>query len=109
MKSGAALLLVLVALSACAGVRTLSLEQLATEQEQLTGETVRTSGVVRQFADPGGAAYYVLEDAAANRVQLLPPNAVARYAGQSLTVVGRFEVSPTLGRVLHVESVTSDD
>lgn len=107
MKLAGTLLLAAVALGACTGVRSVTLEELVADQEQLAGETVRTSGTVRRFADPDGTAYYVLEDAAANRVLLSPPDAVARYEGQALVVVGRLEVSATLGRVLTVESVTS--
>jgi hypothetical protein len=107
VKAAVSLLLAIVALGACAGVRNVSLEELATEQEQLAGETVRTSGIVRRFTDPDGAPYYVLEDAADNRVLLSPPDAVARYEGQALAVVGTFEVSATLGRLLHVQSLAA--
>ena len=100
-------LLAAVAIGACTAVRTISLAELASEQERFIGHSVRTSGTVREFVDPDGSRYYVLEDSAANRVQLLPAGSVARYEGLTVTVVGVFDVRPALGRVLEVQSVQS--
>jgi hypothetical protein len=104
-RAPGALLLAAVLLASCGGVPTIPLHELALNQEQYAGETLRTSGVVRPFAD-GSETYFVLEDSAANRVELLPASSVAAYAGHTVTVVGGFEVSDTLGRVLRVRSVT---
>lgn len=92
-------------MGACTGVRTILLAELASEQERFIGDSVRTSGTVRSFVDHDGSRYYVLEDSADNRVQLLPPTAVARYEGRNVTVVGGFGVRPREGRVLEVETI----
>lgn len=101
----AVLLAGLVMIGACAAVQTTSLSELASEQERFIGDSVRTSGTVREFRDPDGSRYYVLEDSADNRVQLLPPTTVAGYDGRNVTVVGTFEVRPREGRVLEVETI----
>lgn len=47
----------------------------------------------------------MLEDAASNRVELVPARSVADYAGRTITVVGTFDTSDTTGRVLTVRSI----
>lgn len=105
MKGRIGVMLAALALAACGAVRTISLADLTTEQERFIGDTVRTSGVVREFLDPDGSRYYVLEDGAHNRVQLLPATTVARYDRLTVTVIGVFDVRPALGRVLEVQSI----
>jgi hypothetical protein len=100
-----AVLLAAVVIGACTGVRTISLAEPTSEQERFVGDSVRTSGTVRSFVDPDGSRYYVLEDSADNRIQLLPPTAVARYDGRRVTVIGGFGVRPRLGRVVEVHTI----
>jgi hypothetical protein len=100
----AALVAALLVLAACGAIPTIPLRELAANQDRYAGELVRTSGVVRPFHDASGT-YYVLEDADANRVELLPARSVADYAGRSITVVGTFAASDTAGRVLTVSTV----
>lgn len=100
----AAVALALPLLAACSAVPSIPLGELAANQDRYTGELVRTSGIVRPFRDASGT-YYVLEDAAANRVELLPARSVADYAGRSITVVGTFAASDATGRALTIRSI----
>lgn len=97
--------LLAISLAACAAPRPVSLAQLVAGQDQLVGESLQTSGTVREIVDPDGARYYVLENASGDRVGLVPAEAVADAVGQALTVTGTLEDREGFGRVLLVESV----
>jgi hypothetical protein len=65
-----------------------------------------TSGRVQEFTDSGGS-YYVLTDAADNRVALGPTEDAAGYAGKEVSVTGTFEFSPENGRRIQIDTITS--
>lgn len=100
--------MVLVALvAACGGPRTASLADLTWEMEDYHGDEVRTSGVVIGFDESDGALeeHYVIQDADANRVKLLPAEVAQPFAGRTVTVSGAFEYDPERGRLLHIETI----
>ncbi|HUH07656.1 MAG TPA: hypothetical protein VML96_07605 [Egibacteraceae bacterium] len=80
------------------------LARLATEQEAYDGRLVRTEGVVVAIAGTAGQ-HFVLEDASANRVRLLPDDIAQDHAGQAVTVVGGFRFHPDRGRELTIDDI----
>jgi hypothetical protein len=82
-----------------------SLADLATHEGRYEGDTVAVTGHVRPFADEGGPTYYVLEDAASNRVMLLPAEAAAPHDGATVCVTGKFAFEEGRGRTLTVDSI----
>lgn len=84
-----------------------SVAQLAAEQSAYAGKDVRTRGVVRMFADPEGD-YYVVEDSLENRVELMPASSATSYADQQVTVIGRFDVDPNVGRVIKITEIRAN-
>jgi hypothetical protein len=95
--------------SACAAADSapmrLSLAQLAADQTAYGGRHIQTQGTVRQFQDPNGTVYYVIEDSRANRVELTPASTGSAYVGQQVVVVGIFHVDDQRGRSIAVEHV----
>jgi hypothetical protein len=96
-------------LSACGSggsdVTSASLAELASNQEHYDGSAVRTQGRFREFADPDGSTYVVVEDAHANRVLVEPRSAAERFVGARATVTGCFTASPTSDRTLRAWSI----
>jgi hypothetical protein len=88
---------------------TVSLAQLATNQESYNGQKVETRGIVRQFANPDGAVYYVIEDSQPNRVELKPADAASGYVGQQVAVTGTFHLDNQVGRWITAERVSALD
>jgi hypothetical protein len=84
--------------------RTVSLGQLAADQEGYSGDTVSTSGVVRKFSDSSGA-YFVLEDTDQNRVELEPAEIASPFDGQTVRVSGHFDFSSESGRRIEISSI----
>jgi hypothetical protein len=95
-----------VTLSAC-GTPTVSLSELALEAEQYDGHDVVAHGVVQEFGAADGATerHFVIQDAEATRVRLLPDEAAEPHVGSAVTVTGEFEFDPERGRLLHVEDI----
>jgi len=82
-----------------------SLAQLAARQESYDGKDIRVEGAVRQFQDPDGTVYYVIEDGRPNRVELQPASVGAPYVGQQIVVVGTFHFDERRGRSITVQQV----
>lgn len=103
--AAAASLAVLVA--GCGGTPAVSLEDLTFNTDEYVGQEVVAHGVVTEFGDEDSeyGRYYVLQDADANRVQLLPPEAAEPHAGSTVEVVGEFDFDPERGRMLHVDTI----
>ena len=102
----AAALISVVALTGCGGDGTLSLAQLASNQDAYVGKEVSTSGVVEEQANADGSIYYVLADPQQDLVALRPASRVRRYVGVAVRVRGRFRVAPSAGRLIQVEVIT---
>lgn len=85
----------------------ISLEVLAQEQESWIDDEVVTEGRVVRFRDSDGA-YYVLEDDQQNRVALSPGNRAAPHLGESVTVVGVFDIDPDIGRVIRIQRISEE-
>jgi hypothetical protein len=83
-----------------------SLAQLSAAQESYNGKQVSTSGTVREFSDSGGT-YYVLENAEQDRVALEPADEAAPYAGQDVTVAGRFTFGQETGRRIELTTISA--
>jgi hypothetical protein len=100
---GLALLLVVIA---CGGdASSVSLADLVMHEGRYEGKTVAVSGRVRPFADEDGPTYYVLEDAASNRVMLLPAATAAPHDGAEVCVTGKFAFEEGRGRTLTVDGI----
>ncbi|MCC5885653.1 MAG: hypothetical protein JJT88_04385 [Gammaproteobacteria bacterium] len=98
--SGCALLL---ALLGCSGPPVpVTLEVLVSQQSDLHGQRVRTTGTVREFEPPH---HVWIEDAGLNRVELEPAHRVVDHVGESVTVTGRFSYAPDRGRRIRIEAV----
>lgn len=109
---GTLLVVVSVLSTACSGgsIREVPLAQLAAEQDAYDGQAVRTLGTVVSVVDqPGDEPYFVLQDAAGNRVRLLPDGAVRGHEGDVVTVTGTFAFRPDAGRELLVDEIRADD
>lgn len=102
----AAVIAVAAPLLAACGPASHTLADLAAHQESYDGKVISTTGTVRAFHDATGT-YYVIEDAAANRVLVKPASLFADRVGQTITVTGRFNLTTTEGRVLTVTAVAS--
>ncbi len=85
-------------------VQRVSLAQLAAHQDHYSGDRVTTTGTVRRFGH-GADVYYVIEDAAHNRVEVRPGSLVADRVGSEVTVTGRFDFDDARGRTLRGTSV----
>lgn len=89
-----------------AAPRTVTLDSLVFEADELDGSLVMTSGVVREFdATQALEHHFVLEDARNNRVQLLPNDAAAPHVDERVSVVGQFTFDEEIGRRLEVERI----
>lgn|SRR5487761_1118695 len=104
---GLAPILVLALLVAACGVpsRPVSLASLAADQASYQGQEVTTQGVVHRFTDPTGP-YFLIEDAADNRVEVVPAAEIAKYEGRQVAVTGKFDFVPNTGRVIHIHHVS---
>jgi len=87
------------------GATSVALAQLAAKQESYNGKQVHTEGVVREFQDPDGSRYYVIEDSRPNRVELKPASVGAPYVGQQIAVTGQFHWDERRGRSITVEQL----
>lgn len=85
------------------------LARLVSEQESYEGQAVETRGTVRAFGDDPATHHYVLEDARANRVQLIPDRAARRYLGREVLVAGEFGFDETRGRFISVDRIKPVD
>lgn len=81
------------------------LVELVAQQEAHEGWYVQTRGTVRAYGDAPAERHYVVEDARANRVQLLPGSAAEGYVGHEVIVVGRFDFDDAIGRYLRIETI----
>lgn len=81
---------------------------LVAQQEEYDGQTVTTHGTVVAVRDSEAAdPYFVLQDRADNRVQLLPAAAAAPHEGDAVAVRGVFRFRPESGRELTVEDIVA--
>jgi hypothetical protein len=99
------LIALLTACGSSAGVASVSLAKLTSDQDRFDGSIVRTQGRLRAFEDPDGTRYVVLEDGHANRVLVEPLWAARRFLRARVTVVGCFDASPTSDRTLRASSI----
>lgn len=86
------------------GLVTVSLSRLVADQGSYERRRVETRGRVEAFGE-GAARHYVVEDARANRVQLLPEDAAAKYLGREVIVVGEFGFDEGMGRFIRVDRI----
>jgi hypothetical protein len=109
----AAVLGLAAVVSACssggAGVTSVSLGALAANQEHYDGTAVRTDGRLREFTDPDGSTYVVVQDSHANRVLVEPRSAAERLAGDRVSVTGCFSASATSDRTLRAWTIERVD
>lgn len=97
------ILLIGVLLTGCAeSAIPVTLDVLVSEQASFDGKRVRTAGTVREFAPPH---HVWIEDAALNRVELLPADRLQGYVGQQVEVVGRFSYAADVGRRIQLEGL----
>lgn len=94
-------------LASCGGPRPVSLTELARDADHYDGRDVVAHGVVMEFGLDEGAPerHFVLQDAAVNRVQLLPNAVAEEHVGETVEVLGEFEFDPNRGRLLHIEAI----
>ena len=85
------------------GATSVALAQLAAKQESYNDKQVHTEGVVREFQDPDGSRYYVIEDSRPNRVELKPDTVGAPYVSRQIAVTGQFHWDERNGRSIMVE------
>ncbi len=102
-----ALMMLALALAGCGGVTAVTLEDLAFDTEAHEGEEVRTVGRVVEFSQADGALerHLVIEDAAQNRVRLLPIDDAEPFIGAFVEVTGTFVFDPTRGRTLQLTEI----
>jgi hypothetical protein len=85
------------------------LARLVSEQESYEGQEVETRGTVRAFGEDPATRHYVLEDARANRVQLIPDRAARGYVGREVLVAGEFGFDDTRGRFISIDRIRPVD
>lgn len=95
-------------IAACSGGTPVEvpLAHLVAEQETYDGQALTTEGTVvavRDFATADD--YFVLQDAAENRVRLVPDEAAAPHDGDTVAVTGSFRFDEQSGRHLTVEQI----
>jgi hypothetical protein len=98
----------IVLLTACGsgtGVADVSLATLTSGQVRYDGSVVRTRGRLREFVDPDGTRYVVVEDARDDRVLVEPRRAAQRFLHSRVVLVGCFTASETSDRTLRVSSI----
>ena len=106
LSAGAALTVAaLVAGCGGSGSGRVSLARLAENQDAYLGKTISASGIVERQSNPNGSRYYVLADASQDLVILVPNQTASRYAGEHVSVTGRFEMDPHAGRLIHIERI----
>jgi hypothetical protein len=98
---------VVLVLAACGGPATVTLEELAFDTATHEGNEVVTVGTVVEFTEDDGAIerHIVIEDAAHNRVELLPLEAGEPFIGAEVEVTGRFDFAPGRGRAIEVSEI----
>jgi hypothetical protein len=108
LRRPAALLVALWALMllvACGGdPEPVALSTLVGREAEYDGQRVEVHGVVRAFDDPDGR-YYVVEDAAPNRVRLSPTDRAAPFDGREVRVTGRFTFREDEGRRIAIDEI----
>lgn len=95
---------------ACGGEQelvTVPLSRLVGEQESYEGREVETRGTVRVFGEEAATGHYVVEDARANRVQVVPGSVAAKYVGREVIVAGEFDFDDTRGRFIRMGRIRS--
>ena len=94
--------------AACGPPAETSPAELVAEAETFDGHEVTVSGAVVAFDEDDGASrpHVVLEDADANRIELLPTDEAQPYAGSAVEVTGKFEFAPDEGRRILLEEIT---
>ena len=87
------------------GDGSVSLAQLAANQEAYSGKYVQAHGVVREFEGGYVGVHYVIEDSQTNRVLIQPPSLAAPYLGRDVTVFGRFTWHAEGGRYIDADRI----
>ena len=107
-RIGAAALVAVGLLGACAGPVDASLADLVFDTESYVGREVRVTGTVVAFDEADGALqrHIVIEDERNNRVQLEPIEAAEPHIGSQVEVTGRFRFDPSVGRILDVSEIS---
>lgn len=83
-----------------------SLATLVAEADGFDGRLVLTTGVVREFDETEALEpHFVIEDAAQNRVQLMPNAAAQPYVDAEVAVVGVFTFDEETGRRIEVDGI----
>jgi hypothetical protein len=83
-----------------------SLATLVAEADAFDGRLVLTAGVVREFDETDALEHhFVIEDAAQNRVQLMPNSAVQPHVDAEVAVVGVFTFDEETGRRIEVDGI----
>ena len=95
---------VALVVGACSPART-TLARLATDQDVMSGRRVVVVGTVVAFDDSDGGVDLILEDAAQNRVLLVPADVAKGFVGSRVEVTGMFEFDAARGRLLWVEAI----
>jgi hypothetical protein len=91
----------------CGGPQVVSLDDLAFDGERHEGSQVVTVGTVVEFTEDDGALerHLVIEDAAQNRVRLVPLETAEPFIGADIEVTGRYVFEPTRGRTIEVDEI----
>ncbi|MGH2554428.1 MAG: hypothetical protein ACRDHO_01760 [Actinomycetota bacterium] len=82
------------------------LARLVSEQESFEGKDVETRGTVRAFGEDPATRHYVVEDARANRVQLVPDRVADGYVGREVMVAGEFGFDERRGRFIRIDRIS---
>jgi len=106
VRAGLCAAMALVAACGSTTVPHVSLAALASSQSNYAGEMLTTDGTVQKFSD-SSSTYYVISDAADDRVELQPSSKAASYNGRDVQVTGTLTVDPSTGRVITVTEIGS--
>lgn len=85
------------------------LARLVSEHEAYEGKEVETRGTVRAFGEDPATRHYVVEDARANRVQLVPDRVAGGYVGREVVVAGEFGFDERRGRFIRIDRMRPVD
>jgi uncharacterized protein (DUF58 family) len=102
----AAVLVLLLALAAGCGPPRVTLADLATDQRAHDGEEITVRGVVVEIEPDGPVPHYVVvQDAEANRLELIPLQEAESHIGSVVEVTGEYRFDPDRGRRLRIQTI----
>lgn len=102
------LLICALLLAACqGGGGDVAIADLARDPESYQGREVTVRGTVVAFDAADGATrrHIAVEDAARNRVELLPISAAEPHVGRAVEVTGTFTFDPARGRAIEITTI----